>query len=332
MTNTHKFAPVLGKRIRVTQMNDDGTVGGFYIATDGFITVSLAAQVEDGTEIITRNAFGQLCVNEKLNPTFKRFDVELELCGVNPTLLSYMTNAKTYADYAGDAAGITIGEGEIIGQFALEVWTGLSGALNDTHADGYMLLPLIGKGNVDDIKVDGENAIDFNVKGASTRGGNQWGRGPYDVVSGSGTNEVQQLAMTGVPTGGTFTLAFGSGVTTAIPYNAIASVVQTALEALSTVEVGDIVVSGGPGPTTPYVFTFGNNLAYTNVPSLVVVASLTGGTSPAAAITTTTPGVAGAASILPVALDEFDHFLLIDTSIAAPLVNEQPTVLVPASH
>ena len=53
----------------------------------------------------------------------------------------------------------------------------------------------------------------------------------------------------GTVSGGTYTLTYGAQTTTAIAYNAAAAVVQTALEALSTVEPGDVVVTGGPGPT-----------------------------------------------------------------------------------
>lgn len=181
---THRFVPLLGKRLRATQLSDSGALlpGGSFIATDGFITVNLTSEVEDGTEIIQRNAAGQLCVNEKMNNSFKRFNFEAEFCGVNPSLLSYVTNAVEYEDYAGDIAGFTVPEGEITGAFALELWTGLSGALTDDQASGYFLLPFIKKGQLGDITIDGENAITFSVTGAATSGGNSWGRGPYDVV------------------------------------------------------------------------------------------------------------------------------------------------------
>lgn len=179
---THKFAPLLGKRIRATQMTDGGDVGANYIATNGFITVSLSSEIEDGTEILTRNAFGQICINERMNPSFKRLNLEIEFCGVNPSLLSYVSNAVEYADYAGDIAGFKIPEGEITGSFAFELWTGLSGAINDVNANGYMLLPFVGKGHIDDLTIDGENAITFKLTGASTRGGHSWGAGPYNVV------------------------------------------------------------------------------------------------------------------------------------------------------
>jgi hypothetical protein len=108
-----------------------------------------------------------------------------------------------------------------------------------------------------------------------------------------GTNEVQVVTITGTPAGGTFTLTFRGQTTGTIAYNAIASVVEDALEALSTVGEGDVKVTGGPGPGTPYTVTFINTLGVEDVPVMTASgAGLTGGTTPAVAVTTGTAGSA----------------------------------------
>lgn len=104
-------------------------------------------------------------------------------------------------------------------------------------------------------------------------------------------SEVQRATITGVPTGGTFTLTYSGSTTTAIAYNATAATVQAALEALDNINPGDVVVGGGPGPATPYTFTFGGALASADLPQMTATGSFTGGTTPAIAITTTTAGV-----------------------------------------
>lgn len=105
------------------------------------------------------------------------------------------------------------------------------------------------------------------------------------------SDEVQQVAITGSPNGGTYTLTFSGQTTAGIAYNATASAVQSALEALSNVEVGDVVCAGGPHPGTPVTVTFGGQYAGTDVAQMTAsAASLTGGTSPAVNVTTTTPG------------------------------------------
>lgn len=192
---THCLAPVFGKRIRVTTLDTCGNWPAAaeedaLIATDGFISVTLTSEVEDGTEIIQKNAAGALCVNERQAASFKRFTVEIEFCGVNPSLLALVTNAEPYEDYAGDVAGFTVPEGEITKAFALELWTGLSGQACEPGAEvasGYVLLPFIQSGTIGDITVDGENAVNFSLTGAYTKGGNGWGIGPYNVLfNGSG--------------------------------------------------------------------------------------------------------------------------------------------------
>lgn len=184
---TKTFSPILGKRIRVTELDECGRVTptSRSIVTDGFITVSLSSEIEDGTEILVKNAQGNVCVNEKQSDSFKRFNVELTFCGVNPSLLAMVTNAKEYEDYAGDVAGFTVAEGEMTGKFALELWTGLSGqdcGTGGEEASGYMLLPLVNAGTLADLEIGGEDAINFGLANSTTKGGNTWGVGPFDVL------------------------------------------------------------------------------------------------------------------------------------------------------
>lgn len=105
------------------------------------------------------------------------------------------------------------------------------------------------------------------------------------VADGPGTNEVQTVTITGTPTGGSFTLTYGGNTTGAIAYNATAAAVRTALLALPNTQ--DVTVAGGPGPGTPWTVTFGNGM---DVGQMSATGSFTGGTSPAVAVTTTTPG------------------------------------------
>lgn len=109
--------------------------------------------------------------------------------------------------------------------------------------------------------------------------------GPYSGQA----SEVQSVTVTGAPGGGTFTLTFDGATTTGIAYNATAAVVKAALEALSTVNPGDVTVSGVDGG--PYTVTFGGRYTGDNVPAMTASgASLTGGTSPGVTIGAVTAG------------------------------------------
>lgn len=110
-----------------------------------------------------------------------------------------------------------------------------------------------------------------------------------DVIGtgGSGTAEVQTITITGIPTGGTFTLSYDGEATGPIDFDAAAADVQTALLALDALEPGDVTVTGAAGG--PYTATFA--AVEGNVPQLVGNGDeLTGGTAPGVTIVTTTPG------------------------------------------
>ncbi len=117
-------------------------------------------------------------------------------------------------------------------------------------------------------------------------------------ASCGGTNEVQRVAITGAPTGGTFTLGFtapgGSSTetTTPIAYNATAAQVRTALAALAGIgSTANVATGGGPLPGTAVTVTFQGTLGCRDIPQLTADGSaLTGGTTPAVAATTTTQG------------------------------------------
>ncbi len=117
----------------------------------------------------------------------------------------------------------------------------------------------------------------------------------YGVPLAARPNEQQTVTITGTPTGGTFTLTLDGETTAGIAFNANAAAVTTALENLSNVRVGSVAVTGGPGPGTPWVVTFsGTQYQGTDVPQMTASgASLTGGSSPAANVSTSTAGGSG---------------------------------------
>ena len=102
--------------------------------------------------------------------------------------------------------------------------------------------------------------------------------GSYSVELKRGTRT--DLAITGTPTGGTFTLTVDGSTTAPIAFNATATAVQSALTALATVRPGEVVATGGPLPGTGVLLTFLRS-------GVVVTATgtgLTGGTSPAVTV------------------------------------------------
>lgn len=116
-----------------------------------------------------------------------------------------------------------------------------------------------------------------------------------DVALGLGygkisANTKQKLVMSGNPTGGTFTLTFTppapDETTATITYAATAAIIQARLEALTSINVGDVIVTGGPFPGLPIYVEFIGQYARTSVAVMTDNSgSLTGGSSPDVAVT-----------------------------------------------
>ncbi len=140
-----------------------------------------------------------------------------------------------------------------------------------------------------DIDFDEDNNLWF-VTGDDTPagGGNSGGFGPFNDMK---TNETQAIRVFNAD-GGTFTLTFAGQTTGALPFNATAAQVQTALEALANIAPGDVVVTGGPANTGNLSVSFRQAYAVTNVPELTADSAALTFAAPSAPTATTTPGTA----------------------------------------
>jgi hypothetical protein len=100
-----------------------------------------------------------------------------------------------------------------------------------------------------------------------------------DLRSDIGVRDnIQQVTITG-STSGTFTLTYRSATTSSIAYDASASTVQSALEALPTIGTGNAKVIGSAGG--PYKVAFASESADLLVADAT---GLTGGSSPAVSV------------------------------------------------
>lgn len=143
--------------------------------------------------------------------------------------------------------------------------------------------------------------------------------GPYAGQS----NEVQTLTEGG--SGLTsFTITYAGQTTASIDDDAIAAEVQAALIALSNINPGDVVVTGGPLATGPFILTWGGSKIGTDVAA--VTTTPTGGTGTVVVATTT----AGGASPSADGLDVLAGFLF--AQCHAPLVNTVDVVAAMLDH
>lgn len=172
------------KRARITELDDCGAVpvDADYVVTNGQIKLTIAHEVESGDEFIQKNGVGELCVNEKNPDAIKRATVEIELCEVDPDLVSLVTGFRKVMDALGNVVGFRAVTGLLDTNFALEGWTKLAGgACGDSgQCYGYVLLPWVTGALPGDIVLENGTAT-LTLKGY-TQSNSDWGTGPWDVV------------------------------------------------------------------------------------------------------------------------------------------------------
>jgi hypothetical protein len=188
-----KFSLVRGRAMRATRLNGCGNpVNGprSVVTTDGFISVGLTANSEEGESISVTNAAGRVCVQDTPPPKFSNYSVEVAFCGVDPDLVTMLTGQPVVKDATGDIVGFRQNskiDVDLTG-FALELWSAVPQQACDASGDpsyGYFLLPFIKGGVLGDFTVENA-AINFTLTGATTRDGSGWGVGPYDVTRTAG--------------------------------------------------------------------------------------------------------------------------------------------------
>jgi hypothetical protein len=187
------FSLVRGRVMRVTRLDACGKVipgAESAIVSDGFITVGLTAQTDEGTTISVTNAAGDICILDEPCPTFTGYEIAIEFCGVNPTLYKLLTGQNSVLDSAGNSVGFRMNSDVNacnVG-FALEVWSQVPTSVCEPGSGtnyGYFLVPFSKGGIISDFTI-GNDVVNFSLAGTKSKDGSAWGVGPYNVISGAG--------------------------------------------------------------------------------------------------------------------------------------------------
>lgn len=192
MANVTCAKPLQGESLRVTRLDecgnpDFGTCG--FGVSDGFVSVTLTPESEEGTRFLAYRANGTAIVNQRSKPILNWYTVSAVFQEVDPEIFSILTGLDVYGDYTTPtprAAGLIVTEDKFAtANFALELWMGnaeeecLEGETASTF--GYTLLPWVVEGALaEDITIQND-LITFTITGR-TRRGTPWGTGPYDVM------------------------------------------------------------------------------------------------------------------------------------------------------
>jgi hypothetical protein len=189
MANLLCAKPLQGSTVRVTMLDACGNpllTECAYAVSDGFVSVTLTPNVDEGERLYVRNSDGEPVINQRAKPNLNWYDISLIFQEVDFELFTTLTGLLPNEDDLGRTTGFLVTESRYgTGSFALEVWMGNAeeecapGDVLPFH--GYNLLPWVVEGSLSgDITITND-LITFTVTGR-TRNGTSWGVGPYDVV------------------------------------------------------------------------------------------------------------------------------------------------------
>ena len=189
--------PIRAKVFRLVKLDACGvpvTGASSAVYVSKFVQVQQSPQYEDGTEHIVKNGDGTLCVNEADPDAFKRMNLTIDLCQVDPQLVAEALGARllSVGSPLVTGAGFAVAEGSLTGKFSLEVWQDVAGenacdaSCNQQY--WYMAWPHVGSARIGDYTA--ANAPSQLQLLAKTYGASAlWGDGP-----GTGTSWLAPAA------------------------------------------------------------------------------------------------------------------------------------------
>src|SRR5215510_3855803 len=122
------FALVRGRSMRITKTDGCGApiLGAeSQVVSDGFISVALTANTDEGTTISVQNAAGKTCILDKPCPTFTGYGVGTQFCEVASAAFALMSGQSPILDGDGGTVGFRVNSGvDACGScFVLKLWS-----------------------------------------------------------------------------------------------------------------------------------------------------------------------------------------------------------------
>lgn len=192
--------PIKGTMMRMVKVDTCGVpvtgAGALTVVSKAFIQVQMAPQYEDGVEYFERTADGTPCVNQKDPPAFKRMQLTVDFCAVDPDQVSFVLSARELVT-SGPVSGygFSMSEGIPENKFSLEVWQQVAGSgacdASGTQRYIYNAWPHAGNGRIGNYTIENQRStLQFQAEtfGASAL----WGDGPGTVsyLPATGTTTV----------------------------------------------------------------------------------------------------------------------------------------------
>ena len=183
--STQTFPVIGGSRTRLTRLDNCGNIAygaAAQAVTDGFVSVAITANYDDGTEITVRNADGKRCVQRDAEAELVNLTATITFCRVDPDWYTALTGFPAEVDSTGKTIGYRVDSSVLPNSIrnALEVWADAYDEGCDVSGEvpfAYFLWPNLGGGRVSDYTLE-NNAVTFAISGMLTKKGSGWGVGP----------------------------------------------------------------------------------------------------------------------------------------------------------
>lgn len=206
------FPLVKGKTLRLTKINGCGMpLAGprNRLVTNGYVSLGLTAVMREATDLTQDNAEGKECVVDRTEPERRWYTPALELCNVDPDVVTMLTGWETILDANDEVVGFR-DDKKIESEFgvAFELWT--SGKSEDDCPDipdSDAILTQTGSGRKYGYFLfggtewtPGDITIGASVATLTLTGRTialpHWGRGPYNVTWDENGDAVRLLQPT----------------------------------------------------------------------------------------------------------------------------------------
>ena len=206
------FPLVKGKTLRLTKTNACGMpVAGARnrLVTNGFVSLGLTPVMRDATDITQDNAEGKECVTDRTEPERRWYTPALELCQVDPEVITMITGWPLILDENDEVIGFRDSKKiESDYAIAMELWTsGKSADDCPDIPDSDAVLTSTGAGRkygyflfAGTEWTPGDITIAASVATLTLTGRTiaipHWGKGPYNVQANAAGDAVRLLEPT----------------------------------------------------------------------------------------------------------------------------------------
>lgn len=180
------ISPIQGTRARIIRLDECGvpvTGTGSLMVLDAFVEVQVSPQYTDGTTYELKKANGSFCVNRRGNDQFRRDQLNIRFCAIDPDAVVITTGQTLIVTGSPEVTGtgFWVEEGEVSARWGLELWQADSDTCTgDDLRSAYWAWPHLAAGRLADFTI-ADDVIEWRVIASSEKANTLWGAGPGTI-------------------------------------------------------------------------------------------------------------------------------------------------------